>query len=96
MSTGTNERPLVCVLWIDSASNDGSWMTIPEASEQIQLNHIWTTGWIIAEDEDRLLLSASHAEDWELVGEVIAIPKAMIRVRWHPSADPSVDEEDAA
>jgi hypothetical protein len=92
VSTATNERPLVCIEWIDSASTD-AWMTIADASDQIALHPVWTTGWVISEDADRLLLAASHAEDWSLVGEIIAIPKPMIRTRWHPSADPSADND---
>jgi primase-polymerase (primpol)-like protein len=86
------DRQLIQVLWTDSASTD-AWMHTADAVEQMKLGAVWTVGWVIHEDEDRVVLAASHFEDWEQVGEVIAIPKAMIRTTVHLR---DLDEEPAA
>jgi hypothetical protein len=97
MSDRYRNRELIQVEWIDSASTD-AWLPTAEAEKQVTLGRVWTTGWVIHEDADRVVLAGSHFDDWEQVGEVIAIPKAMIRTTSHLKIDLSqvVEDEPAA
>lgn len=76
-------RQLELIHWIDSHSAGGTWLEPSRAPEELTASHmrILTLGWVIFEDEDRLIVSGSHSEDWEQVGEVLCIAKVAVTAR---------------
>ena len=75
----TRANPPKCesVHWIDSAAT-ADWTDTVDAAHHLPLSRVRTVGWVIEEDEERILVAASHLEDWSQVGELITIPRAAV------------------
>ncbi len=66
---------IVLVHWLDSALDDSRWCSRDEA-QSLEPASCLSVGWLMALDEDRLVLAASWSPDE--VGEVVAIPRACV------------------
>ena len=72
---------IVCVLWLDAHSQD-DWTDEKNAlefAEKTFKNSNRTYGEILKETKNYILIAASHTEPKDLYGDLMMIPKKMIR-----------------
>lgn len=86
MSRVTKELPLLYLEWLDAGVvTQGDWLTredvLQESRPEKFLNQ--TTGWVLHEDADTLVITSQIAKDHEAprYDLVMMIPKALIRKR---------------
>lgn len=72
---------LIRVLWHDTAARAG-WFTVEEieAVEKEPPCLVESVGWLISETDDVVILAQSKMRT--LAGELLVIPKAVIKERW--------------
>lgn len=83
----SKKRQLELVNWVDSHSSGGTWIEAHRLAEEMPIQRITTLGWVEFEDDDWLIVSASHDEKWESVGEVLSIAKVAITNRTQVKVD---------
>lgn len=66
----------ILVTWFDAVSQD-EWTDIEEA-KKLEPHVITTLGWLVFEDEKRLVVSCSHDKEREAVASSWAIPKSWV------------------
>jgi hypothetical protein len=71
------ECQCVLVRWTDITSYDGSWMGLEEA-KALKPAQMETLGWIIRSDETYIVLASTMDANEDVVGNVNAIPRAVI------------------
>jgi len=69
------EYPLRIIEWIDIHSVGDSWQGIEDVD--LSFPHIKSVGFVVHEDEDRVLLVQTISTDEEIIGELV-IPKSTI------------------
>ena len=78
---GTCNRSSPCrcslVRWTDINSYDGSWIGLDDA-KSLKPAPMETLGWIIKETEDYIVIASTLDMNDEIVGNVNAIPRAVI------------------
>lgn len=76
------ERKLIYCLWEDITSGDDGWKTEDDALSWSDTTDsiVRQTGFLLSKDQDYLLLTCSYIPALDLVGEVIRIPIAAIKV----------------
>jgi hypothetical protein len=76
-----SERKLIYVEWVDITSTDGNWRSISEAEDWADETNsiVRQTGFLLAKDDDFLVLTCSYLPELELVGTTIRIPTVTIK-----------------
>lgn len=67
---------LTIVKWVDAVSED-SWEEIDEA-KKLDLHEIFTVGFLLDQDDSKIIIASSWDKDREAVAQHIAIPLAWI------------------
>ena len=65
------------VTWVDSASVDG-WGPLKKRRKEKPVE-IWSVGWIVHEDDDRLVMVSHRADETKEAGGTWAIPRACVK-----------------
>ena len=68
-----NNLKMVKVEWLDAMSDDNTWQELEELAKQI-LRPVTCVGWILAENEDNIILISSFDEDSQCGGGGTVIP----------------------
>jgi hypothetical protein len=69
------------IRWIDSHSAGGIWLDVSALPHSMPVTEIETVGWVLHDEDDRLIVACSRSLDGEQVGEVIAIVKPAVKSR---------------
>ena len=72
-----NNLKMVKVEWLDAMSDDNTWQELEELAKQI-LRPVTCVGWILAENEDNIILISSFDEESQCGGGGCIIPKNCI------------------
>ena len=72
------ELKMVRVDWLDAMSDDNSWQELDELAKQ-SLKPVTCVGWILAENEDNIILISSFDEDAQMGGCGCTIPKSCVK-----------------
>lgn len=72
-----SDYPFVRVEWVDSTAT-ADWMAPDAVDKALRCATITTIGWLMLDAPDRIIIASSHDDTWELVGELIAIPRPAI------------------
>ena len=75
------EPVLERIRWVDSHSAGGVWLDVQTLREEMQITVIETIGWVMHDEDDRLIVACSRSENGDQVGEVICIVKAAVMER---------------
>ena len=76
------DMKMVRVDWLDAMSDDNTWQELDELSKQT-LKPVTCVGWILAENEDNIILVSSFDEDAQMGGGGCTIPKACVKKITH-------------
>ena len=68
--------------WLDAMSDDNTWQELDELSKQT-LKPVTCVGWILAENEDNIILISSLDEDAQMGGGGCTIPKSCVKKMTH-------------
>ena len=69
---------MVRVDWLDAMSDDNTWQELDDLSKQT-LKPVTCVGWILAENEDNIILISSFDEDAQMGGGGCTIPKTCVK-----------------
>jgi hypothetical protein len=72
------DMKMVRVDWLDAMSDDNTWQELDELSKQT-LKPVTCVGWILAENEDNIILISSLDEDAQMGGGGCTIPKSCVK-----------------
>ena len=72
------DMKIVRVDWLDAMSDDNTWQELDELSKQT-LKPVTCVGWILAENEDNIILISSFDEDAQMGGGGCTIPKSCVK-----------------
>ena len=72
----------VRVDWLDAMSDDNTWQELGELAKQT-LKPVTCVGWILAENEDNIILISSFDEDAQMGGGGCTIPKTCVKKITH-------------
>ena len=72
------DMKIVRVDWLDAMSDDNTWQELDELSKQT-LKPVTCVGWILAENEDNIILISSLDEDAQMGGGGCTIPKSCVK-----------------
>ena len=72
------DMKMVRVDWLDAMSDDNTWQELGELAEQT-LKPVTCVGWILAENEDNMILISSLDEDAQMGGGGCTIPKSCVK-----------------
>jgi len=67
----------VVVVWLDIAGKDEAWVEISEA-KSMKPGRMVTSGWILKEEENYIVLASSLDTQEGLAGNINAIPRCVI------------------
>lgn len=67
----------VVVVWLDIAGRDDAWMDISDA-KGLKPGRMITSGWLVKESEDHIVIASSLDTQEGLAGNVNAIPRCVI------------------
>jgi hypothetical protein len=73
-----------CIVWEDIAQFDETWGQAPGIQAWLKdkaQSHVETVGYVIAEDDDNIVIAGEFIESDEMYGNVSKIPKSVIRRR---------------
>jgi hypothetical protein len=75
------ERKLVYIEWEDITSSDTTWRELEDAQTWADEadSIVRQTGFLIAKDDDYIVLTCSHIPGLELIGSVTRIPKSTVK-----------------
>ena len=73
-----DELKMVRVDWLDAMSDDNTWQDLNDLSKQT-LKPVTCVGWILAENEDNIILISSLDEDAQMGGGGCTIPKSCVK-----------------
>ena len=73
-----DELKMVRVDWLDAMSDDNTWQDLNDLSKQT-LKPVTCVGWILAENEDNIILISSYDEDAQMDGGGCTIPKSCVK-----------------
>jgi hypothetical protein len=73
----SSDMDLVKIEWIDAMSDDNTWQYIKELKEQ-KLRPVEFVGWIIHQDDDKVITVSSFDEDTQMGGGGTTIPRCCI------------------
>ena len=76
------DMKMVKVDWLDAMSDDNTWQELDELAKQT-LKPVTCVGWILAENEDNIILVSSFDEDAQMGGGGCTIPKSCIKIIIH-------------
>ena len=76
------DMKMVRVDWLDAMSDDNTWQELDELSKQT-LKPVTCVGWILAENEDNIILISSFDEDAQMGGGGCTIPKSCVKKMTH-------------
>jgi hypothetical protein len=76
------DMKMVRVDWLDAMSDDNTWQELDELSKQT-LKPVTCVGWILAENEDNIILISSLDEDAQMGGGGCTIPKSCVKKMTH-------------
>ena len=77
-----DELKMVRVDWLDAMSDDNTWQDLNDLSKQT-LKPVTCVGWILAENEDNIILISSYDEDAQMGGGGCTIPKSCVKKMTH-------------
>ena len=78
MNTGNaSNYKHVVVVWLDIAGKDEAWVEISEA-KSMKPGRMVTSGWILKEEENYIVLASSLDTQEGLAGNINAIPRCVI------------------
>lgn len=69
---------LLYIEWSDTANDGGDWIDFKRAVREVE--HCQSVGWILEEDDEKLVIVPNISEDKQCFGSVI-IPKGCITKR---------------
>ena len=72
------DMKMVRVDWLDAMSDDNTWQELDDLSKQT-LKPVTCVGWILAENEDNIILISSFDEDAQMGGGGFTIPKSCVK-----------------
>ena len=72
------DMKMVRVDWLDAMSDDNTWQELDELAKQT-LKPVTCVGWILAENEDNIILISSYDEDAQMGGGGCTIPKSCVK-----------------
>ena len=67
----------VVVVWLDIAGKDEAWVEISEA-KAMKPGRMVTSGWVLKEEENYIVLASSLDTQEGLAGNINAIPRCVI------------------
>ena len=70
---------IVEVVWLDACRGEG-WTDLLEVKKS-KLSYIYTVGYLLADEKDRIIVTKSVDEENETSGSYIVIPKINIKSR---------------
>jgi len=73
----TSELDLVKIEWLDAMSDDNTWQPIKELKAQ-KLRPVEFVGWIIHQDDDKIITISSFDEETQMGGGGTTIPRCCI------------------
>ena len=68
---------LVRIEWLDAMSDDNTWQQIKELKAQ-KLRPVECVGWILHQDQDKVITISSFDEDTQMGGGGTTIPRCCI------------------
>ena len=72
------ELKMVQVDWVDAMSDDNTWQELTDLAKQT-LKPVTSVGWILAENEENIILISSFDEDAQMGGGGCTIPQACVK-----------------
>ena len=69
-----DDLKLVKIEWLDAMSDDNTWQELTELAKQI-LRPVTCVGWVLAENENNIILISSFDEESQCGGGGCTIPK---------------------
>ena len=76
------DMKMVRVDWLDAMSDDNTWQELDDLSKQT-LKPVTCVGWMLAENEDNIILISSYDEDAQMGGGGCTIPKSCVKKITH-------------
>jgi hypothetical protein len=73
----TSELDLVKIEWLDAMSDDNTWQPIKELKNQ-KLRPVEFVGWIIHQDDDKIITISSFDGETQMGGGGTTIPRCCI------------------
>ena len=73
----SNDMDLVRIEWLDAMSDDNTWQQIKELKAQ-NLRPVECVGWILHQDQDKVITISSFDEDTQMGGGGTTIPRCYI------------------
>lgn len=67
----------VLIVWLDIAGKDDAWMDITDA-KSMKPGRMITSGWVLKETEDYIVVASSLDMNEGIVGNINAIPRCVI------------------
>ena len=73
----SSEMDLVKIEWIDAMSDDNTWQDVKELKAQ-KLRPVEFVGWILTQDQDKVITISSFDEESQMGGGGTTIPRSSI------------------
>ena len=77
-----SELKMVQVDWLDAMSDDNTWQELTNLAKQT-LKPVTCVGWMLAENEENIILISSFDEDAQMGGGGCTIPKSCVKKITH-------------
>ena len=77
MKIKSSDMDLVKIEWLDAMSDDNTWQEIKELKDQ-KLRPVELVGWILHQDDDKVITISSFDEESQMGGGGTTIPRCCI------------------